>query len=126
MPLLNTLEDFCYKSHLITQGSTLLKEGEKTDTTYVLICGELRVTTGDVEIGVFSEPGDTFGEMANLMEDVVSANVEAVTDCQVYIIKDLKMFLLKNPKETLELLKASYTRLKQMNKGVNLMLQMIP
>ena len=126
MPLLETLESFCYKPNLISKGTILLREGEKTSVTYVLISGELQVTTGDVEIGVFQNPGDTFGEMAALMEDVTSASVEAVTDCQVYKIQDLKTFLIKNPKEAVELLQASYTRLKQMNKGVNLMLQMIP
>ena len=126
MPLLKTLEDFCYKPTHVSKGTALLKEGEKTNATYVLISGRLRVTAGEVEIGVFDCQGDTFGEMATLMNDTICASVEADEDCQVYVIKDLNSFLLKNPKETLELLKASYKRLKKMNHGVNLMLQMLP
>lgn len=126
MPLLKTLEDFCYKPTYVAKGTVLLREGEKTSITYVLISGKLRVTAGEVEIGVFESQGDTFGEMATLMNDTISASVEADDECQVYVIKDLKAFLLKNPKETLELLEASYKRLKKMNHGVNLMLKMIP
>ena len=126
MPLLETLDNFCYKPQAVSAGTVLLNEGDKTSITFVLISGQVKVTTGEVEIGVFTNPGDTFGEMAALMNDTISASVEAVSDCQVYVIKDLDTFLMKNPKETIELLKSSYARLKQMNKGVNLMLQMIP
>ena len=85
----------------------------------------MKVTAGGVEIGVFKNPGDTFGEMAALLENPVSANVEAVADSQVYVIKNFKEFLSKNPALCIELLKSSYQRLSQMNKGVNMMLGMI-
>ena len=125
MSLLSTLEAFCYKSHAITNGRALLKEGEHSAATYVLISGSFQVTAGNVDIGTFCQPGDSFGEMAALLGDQASADVIAMEDSKVYEIKDLNTLLLKNPELAVEMLKASYIRLKQMNKGVTLMREMI-
>jgi CRP-like cAMP-binding protein len=126
MPLLTTLEKFCYKAHEIPKGTRLLKEGKSTHRTYVLVSGALKVTAGNVDIGSFTHAGDTFGEMATLLDENASADVTAEEDSQVYIIEDLKAFLLKNPQQAIDLLKQSYNRIQQMNKGVNTMLKMIP
>ena len=125
MNLLRTLENFCYKAQTIPAGQTFLKEGDCPCPTYVLIDGAVKVTAGGVEIGIFKNPGDTFGEMAAILEEPVSATVEAVRDSQVYVIQNFQEFLSKNPTLCVELLKNSYKRLSQMNKGVNIMLKMI-
>ncbi|MCM8528171.1 MAG: cyclic nucleotide-binding domain-containing protein [Lentisphaeraceae bacterium] len=125
MKLLATLETFCYKPKLIAAGTTLLTEGDCPCPTYVLIKGAVKVTTGGVEIGIFKSPGDTFGEMAAILEGKATATVEAVEDTQVYTINDFSEFLSKNPSICVELLKNSYHRLAQMNKGVNDMLKLI-
>jgi len=125
MNLLKTLENFCYKPQTLKAGEVFLIEGECPCPTYVLISGAVKVTAGGVEIGIFQSPGDTFGEMAAILEKPVSANVEAVTDSQVYVIKNFKEFLSKNPVLCIEMLESSYQRLSQMNKGVNMMLRMI-
>ena len=125
MTLLKTLENFCYKAQTLKAGTVFLKEGDNPCPTYILISGAIKVTAGGVEIGVFKSPGDTFGEMAAIMKAPVTATVEAVEDSQVYVIKNFEEFLSKNPALTIELLKKSYDRLAQMNKGVNIMLKMI-
>lgn len=125
MNLLRTLENFCYKPQTLAAGTVFLKEGDCPCPTYVLISGSVKVTAGGVEIGIFKNPGDTFGEMAAILEQPVSATVEAVSDSQVYVIRNFQDFLSKNPTLCIELLKKSYNRLSQMNKGVNIMLKMI-
>ena len=125
MKILRTLDDFCYKPQLISKGSAILKEGDQPCPTYVLIKGAMKVTAGGVEIGVFKGAGDTFGEMAAILGSPISATVEAVDDSEVYVIHNFSDFLSKNPSLCMELLKNSYHRLAQMNKGVNEMLKMI-
>lgn len=125
MNLLRTLETFCYKVTTLPQGTKFLKEGDTPCPTYVLLKGAVKVTAGGVEIGIFRKPGDTFGEMASIMDTPVSATVETIEDTDVYIVKDFQEFLTKNPAICLDLLRNSYDRLAQMNKGVNLMLKMI-
>ncbi|MCM8537870.1 MAG: cyclic nucleotide-binding domain-containing protein [Lentisphaeraceae bacterium] len=126
MALIDILEQFCYKKHTVDAGTLLLKEGTVETSTYVLISGTVEVTAGDVDIGQFSRPGDTFGEMSAIMKEAVSASVVTSTECQLYVIKDLDTLLLKNPEIAIDMLKKSYVRLKQMNKGVNFMLSLIP
>ncbi|MCM8540680.1 MAG: cyclic nucleotide-binding domain-containing protein [Lentisphaeraceae bacterium] len=125
MKLLDTLESFCYKPQTIMSGSILLTEGESPCPTYVLINGAVKVTTGGVEIGIFKNAGDTFGEMAAILEGPVSATVETVEDSEMYVINNFSEFLSKNPSICVDLLKNSYHRLAQMNKGVNEMLKLI-
>ncbi|MCM8530746.1 MAG: cyclic nucleotide-binding domain-containing protein [Lentisphaeraceae bacterium] len=126
MLLLDILEKFCYKPQTIPAGTLLVKEGTVETSTYVLISGTLEVTAGNVEIGKFRRPGDTFGEMSAIMNEEASASVLTETECKVYVIQDLKTFLIKNPELAIDMLKKSYARLKQMNKGVNFMLSLIP
>ena len=111
MKLLQTLEDFCYKPQTIVSGSILLTEGECLCQTYVLIKGAVKVTTGGVEIGIFKSPGDTFGEMAAILQEPVSATVETVEDSEMYLVNDFSEFLSKNPSICVDLLKNSYHRL---------------
>jgi CRP-like cAMP-binding protein len=121
MTILKQLEDFCYKPISFLQGSKLIQEDQGCDQVYVLISGTLKVTTGNVVIGNFNKKGDTFGEMAAIMNQNASATVEALEDSQVYVINDIDAFLTKNPQHCVNMLKMSYNRLKQMNNGVNIM-----
>jgi CRP/FNR family transcriptional regulator, cyclic AMP receptor protein len=121
MALINTLEKFCYKPISIAKGTILIREGETNDKVYVLISGSLQITTGDVIIGQFTKTGESFGEMAALLKQKASATVEATKDSQIYVIENMEFFLLKNPDECLHLLKQSFERIKQMNKGVNIL-----
>lgn len=125
MNLLHALESFCYKPQKLPKGTVFLNEGDCPCPTYVLINGAVKVTAGGVEIGVFSKAGDTFGEMAAIMKKPVSATVETAEDSNFYVVENFEEFLTKNPAHCLDLLKNSYDRLSQMNKGVNLMLKMI-
>ncbi len=121
MSLLDQLKEFCYSPIKIERGQHLLNEGESCDQVYVLISGKVRVTTGNVIIGDFSTPGNTFGEMAVMLKEPVSATVVALDECQVYVIKSLDAFLIKNPEECIHMLRTAYRRLCQMNRGVNIL-----
>ena len=121
MTLLECLDQFCFKKYPVEQGTFLMQEGEFPNQVYVMVSGTVKVTTGNVVIGQFNRPGDTYGEMAVILEEKASATVECLTPCEVYIIQDLETFLTKNPTQCINMLKLSYRRLKQMNKGVNIM-----
>ena len=125
MPLIKQLEEFCYKKVPYPAGSILLQEGQVTEEVYVLATGSVRVTSGQVIIGDFSKPGATFGEMAVILNQKVSATVETQTDGEFYVIKDLENFLTKNPKQCFAFLNLAYKRIKKMNLGVNIMYEHI-
>ena len=125
MSLLQQLQDFCFKTMPIPENTYLLEEGQDCEDVYVLAKGSVRVTAGQVIIGDFHKPGDTFGEMAVILKQRASASVHTLTDCEFYVIKDLETFLTKNPKMGFEFLKMSYKRLKKMNLGVNIMYEHI-
>ena len=125
MSLIKQLEEFCYKKVPYQAGTCLLEEGQFTDEVYILASGTVRVTAGQVIIGDFSKPGDSFGEMAVILSQKVCATVVAQTDCEFYVLKDLENYLTKNPKQCFEMLKLAFKRIKKMNLGVNIMYEHI-
>ena len=125
MDFVKTLETFCYKPQSFPANTTIIKQGKYASDVYVLLSGTVSVMTGGVEIGAFNLKGEVFGEMASLLNKPASATVETTEESTFYVIRNFEEFLAKNPALCMSLLKLTMERLSKMNKGVNIMLNMI-
>jgi|UniRef100_A0A7C3WPX2 CRP-like cAMP-binding protein len=95
----------------VPAGQVILREGEPGDTMFILTRGEAEITKrltlvlGDeapkerVMIRLKAEDGVSFGEMALLENEVRSATVTALTDCQLLELRreDFLGFIAQNP-----------------------------
>ena len=97
------------------------RKGEPGDTLFIVIGGKLKVTTqsedGRELILAILEDGETFSEMSLLDGQPRSANVTAVQDSQLLIIKrqDFLIYLEQHPKVAIALLVILSTRLREMD-----------
>ncbi len=58
----------------------VIAEGEEASRIFILLTGEVAVVKGDRQLVRMSHPGDIFGELAALEDEVRSASVVAVKD----------------------------------------------
>lgn len=63
-----------FKSREVPSGTQLLKQGDPGDGLYLLMSGEVRISTGAKLLAKLKQ-GDVFGEMSLLSNDPVSADV---------------------------------------------------
>lgn len=74
------------KSRRIPAGSYLFKEGDKGDSLFVVIAGQIDITksqNGTSQVLVSMEPGDCFGEMAIIDSEPRMADAVAASDATV-------------------------------------------
>lgn len=81
----------------VTEGTLLIREGERTGSVFVLAEGALEVFRDEVQISVASEPGAVFGEMSILLDQPHTASVRTLTPARLYRIEDAAAFLKANP-----------------------------
>ncbi len=81
----------------LSQGETLLAEGDAGGELYVLEAGRLGVERDGVAIAVIDQPGALIGEMAVLLGNDHSATVRAQTAVSVRVIDDPIPFLETTP-----------------------------
>jgi CRP-like cAMP-binding protein len=91
---------------------TLLVEGDASSRLYVLIEGELEVSSNGVQISTQSEPGSIFGEMAALLEVPHTATVKGFRHSRVYVVDNAAEFLRTHPEITFFVTKLLARRLK--------------
>jgi hypothetical protein len=95
------------KSNIIecAAGDRVLKKGGVARNMFVVLEGNLEVRDGDTLIRVFS-PGDIFGEMAFLLEQPRSADVEAATNCRILSLSEgtLRKSIASDPEVAAKLL----------------------
>jgi CRP-like cAMP-binding protein len=77
----------------VPRGTLILKQGERGDCLHFVVGGRLRAFAlrddgSEARIGEIG-PGESVGEMALLSKDPRSANVAAVTDCQLLRLSKL-------------------------------------
>ena len=85
---------------------TVIKEGEKGGTIYVLKKGTIKVVTSENVIYRGSTPGRMFGEVAALEEEGKhTTSVITVTHCSLYVIHDVLSFFNTNPLTSLQIAK---------------------
>ena len=67
----------------VSPGTAIVTEGEHTDRFYVLLSGLASVMQEDRGTRAIVRPGETFGEVAPLMQMERTATVTAMTACVV-------------------------------------------
>jgi hypothetical protein len=79
-------------------GDRLLKRGGSARNMFVVLSGDLEVRDGDQLVGLLG-PGDAFGEMAFLLEQPRSFDVDAVTDAKVLSLSErsLRRMIREDP-----------------------------
>lgn len=100
----------------------LIHQGEKADFVYIVRKGKLRAFQMDdnkeVTLGMI-EPGEFVGEMAYINGEPRSANVEALTDCELIEVPigTLEHILFQRPAWSKALMLTLSKRLKDANKN---------
>jgi CRP-like cAMP-binding protein len=72
------------------EGDVVLTDGHDVDALYVLVSGTLRVEKGGVAVATVTQPGACVGEMSLLLGVPATADVVAVTPCEVAVIDDAR------------------------------------
>ena len=103
----------------VPSGTTLFRAGDKGDALYLIQGGRVRiaVTDADQREVVLAElaQGDFFGEMAIIDGKQRSAGATVVEDARLSVLsrEDFLRFINSNPGVALELLSATFQRLRQ-------------
>jgi voltage-gated potassium channel len=79
---------------IIPANYAILKLGEKAQSMYFIVSGQLEVHLSDGS--VILESGDFFGEMAILNDTVRNANVFSKTECKLLELKSEQLKYLMN------------------------------
>ena len=103
----------------LAPGDFLFREGDKRDTMYVLLEGEVEIRLGEyvVENAV---PGALIGEMALIDDSPRAANAVAKTPCRLASIDRRRFHFLvqQHPQFATHVMKALADRLRHMNAAV--------
>jgi CRP-like cAMP-binding protein len=94
-------------------GEVLLTEAQPVDALYVLVQGTLRVQKGGVGVTTIGQPGACVGEMSLVLGVPATADVVAVTPCEVAVVEDARA-MLDEDGLTLELARMLEGRLQAM------------
>jgi CRP/FNR family transcriptional regulator len=102
-------------------GETVFREGDRSDTCYVVRSGRARASRGHTDgrtitLATFG-PGDIFGELAMFDDERRSATVETLEDTEVAAILsgDMRRLLHAHPEIAVKLLAALGRRLRETN-----------
>ena len=105
--------------HSVPVGESVIRQGEKGDTLYLIARGVVRISQQqqgkDVDLtSLFA--GDFFGEMALLHDDIRTATVTSVSPCTFYILErsDVQDVMEKHPAIRLALEQADKHRREEM------------
>jgi uncharacterized membrane protein len=103
----------------VASGAALFRAGEDGDAMYLIESGRVRITILDEDQKeiVLAElaQGDFFGEMAIIDGKQRSANATIVDDARLAVLsrEDFLAFIHNNPKVALEMLSATFARLRR-------------
>jgi CRP/FNR family cyclic AMP-dependent transcriptional regulator len=81
-------EDHIFKLRFLSAGEILLKQGDAADNVYIVKRGSLKAVVNnptETELGKISE-GEFVGEMAYITHRNRSADVVAISDCELIVI----------------------------------------
>jgi len=85
---------------MFAPGETLVADGQRSGSLYVLIEGTLEVQKGGVRISTINEPGVCIGEVGLLLDIPATATVMAVTPTVVHVAEDGAAVLRTEPEVT--------------------------
>merc|ERR550514_1551019 len=108
VPILKTLNHYelsrlseLMEAELFETGEEVITQGEEGDKFYILEEGEARAyisgESGEVEVKVYSKPGDYFGEIALLTNAPRKATIRATMDSQIHAISKEDFDLVIGP-----------------------------
>jgi CRP-like cAMP-binding protein len=97
----------------VAAGTVLFREGEKGESMFALVSGEVEVTKGGVSVSVL-KPGEVFGEMAVIDHQPRSATATARTDCEIVELSERRFLFLvqQTPFFALQMLRLMASRLR--------------
>jgi CRP-like cAMP-binding protein len=106
-------------------GSIIIREGDRGNTCYVMRSGRARITRQHQDGRAITltnvGPGEIFGELAMLGDEVRSATVETIEDVEALAIlaDDLKRMLKQHPETSVKLLEALAAKLRLANERIS-------
>jgi len=112
-----------FNLRFLSPGDTLLKEGEKGKSVYIVQNGEMEASTlkddKNVTLGKISR-GEFVGEMAYINHEPRSADVRAITDCELIEIPMglLDQVLFQKPAWSKALMQTLSKRVRQNNERI--------
>ena len=97
-------------------GQYVFKAGDRGDTMYVVIEGEVEVMVGSTTVEI-AGPGSMVGEMALIDDEPRSATVVAKTHCRLVTVDQgqFQYMVSEGPFFALEVMKVMADRLRKMN-----------
>ena len=116
----NQIEEFksLYTIKRFEANSLIIKDNTKINGVYILKTGICQVYSleqdGKEFIFTHLHSGEVVGEMSSLDDKPSSANVKAITDCEIHFIEKEKFinFFIKNPNFAINLTKIIINRLR--------------
>lgn len=112
-------ENSSYKLRFLSAHETLLREGERTHSVFIVRSGEMKATKNGVTLG-YIKAGEFVGEMAHINDDNHFATVQALTDCELIEIPagTLDLVLFSKPAWAKALITTLSKRLKITNSQI--------
>lgn len=109
---LNRLADR-FQERTVPEGEVVVEEGSTGTSFFVIAEGNVNVSVGGEQKTTLG-PGDSFGEMAVIDEDVRSASIVAATDLRLYFLTpwEFRPFVHEQPEVAWKLLQALSRRLR--------------
>jgi CRP/FNR family transcriptional regulator, cyclic AMP receptor protein len=102
-----------FQERTVPEGGVVVEEGSTGSSFFIIAEGEVSVSVGG-ELKTTLGPGDSFGEMAVIDEDVRSASIVAATDLRLYFLTpwEFRPFVHEQPEVAWKLLQALSRRLR--------------
>jgi CRP-like cAMP-binding protein len=109
---LNRLADR-FQERTVPEGGVVVEEGSTGTSFFIIAEGEANVSIGG-DVKATLGPGECFGEMAVIDEDVRSASIVAVTDLRLYFLTpwEFRPFVREQPDVAWKLLQSLSRRLR--------------
>ncbi len=102
----------------------IFEESQPGGTLYVVMAGRIKIygmsQQGQSKTLAYLEPGDFFGEMSLIDEELRSASASALDDSVLIMLKrdDFRRFIISRPEMSLAVLKTLSARLRRANKEI--------
>ena len=102
-----------FQERTVPEGGVVVEEGSTGTSFFIIAEGEVSVSIGG-ELRATLGPGDSFGEMAVIDEDVRSASIVAATDLRLYFLTpwEFRPFVHEQPEVAWKLLQSLSRRLR--------------
>jgi CRP/FNR family transcriptional regulator, cyclic AMP receptor protein len=102
-----------FQERTVPEGDVVVEEGSTGTSFFVIAEGAATISVGG-DIKATVGPGDSFGEMAVIDEDVRSASVVAATDLRLYFLTpwEFRPFVREQPEVAWKLLQSLTRRLR--------------